>query len=166
MFSTDMLTNPVNIALALCMVYYIHKVRGSRQASAKAASEAAQLPRPTVLRHFTPHTLLPYNGVDSEKIYMGVNGKVYDVTRGAQFYGPDGPYGNFGTRDASRGLAKHSFDKDMLTDINKSMDDLRDLKSDELDALRDWESHFAVKYDHVGWLVNEYELNSTASEEL
>jgi membrane-associated progesterone receptor component len=53
---------------------------------------------------------------------------VFDVTRGGQFYGPgeyksfedgevlnfiDGPYGNFAGRDASRGMAKQSFDEGM-----------------------------------------------------
>ncbi|KAJ9102574.1 hypothetical protein QFC21_002975 [Naganishia friedmannii] len=36
---------------------------------------------------------------------------VFDVSAGRSFYGPDGPYGNFAGRDASRGMAKQSFDE-------------------------------------------------------
>ena len=32
------------------------------------------------------------------------------MTAGRSFYGPDGMYGNFAGRDASRGMAKQSFD--------------------------------------------------------
>lgn len=44
---------------------------------------------------------------------MGVRGRVYDVTLGANFYGPGSPYENFAGRDASRGLSKGSFDDGM-----------------------------------------------------
>lgn len=64
-----------------------------------------------------------------------------------------GPYGNFAGRDASRGLAKNSFDMEMLTDDDKPIDKLEDLNKDEWDSLREWEQHFANKYLLVGTLV-------------
>ncbi|KAH8556919.1 hypothetical protein BGW37DRAFT_416514, partial [Umbelopsis sp. PMI_123] len=51
-----------------------------------------------------------------------------------------------GRRDASRGLAKNSFDLEMLTDDDKPIDKLEDLNKDEWDSLREWEQHFANKY--------------------
>lgn len=50
-----------------------------------------------------------------------------------------GPYANFAGRDASRGLAKNSFDLDMLTDPNEPIDKLEDLNADEWESLREWE---------------------------
>ncbi|KAJ8028443.1 Membrane-associated progesterone receptor component 1 [Holothuria leucospilota] len=49
-----------------------------------------QLPR-MKRRDFTLQDLKKYNGVDDERILIAVNGQVFDVTRGKNFYGPDGP---------------------------------------------------------------------------
>jgi len=83
---------------------------------------------PTVLyKIYTPKTLEPFNGRDGGRILLAINGIVFDVTSGRNFYGPgefpplasrlldpqlsvDGMYGNFAGRDASRGMAKQSFD--------------------------------------------------------
>ncbi|KAK9703023.1 Dihydrodipicolinate synthase [Basidiobolus ranarum] len=82
-------------------------------------------PETTVFKSYTPRELSVFDGIASPKIFLGVKGKIYDVTAGKKFYGPgkcivnstalclyihvfvDGPYGNFAGRDASRGLAKH-----------------------------------------------------------
>lgn len=80
---------------------------------------------------------------------------MFDVTSGSSFYGPGGPYSNFAGRDASRGLAKNSFDEEMLTPIDKPIDTLEDLSSEERRSLADWKGHFEGKYLLVGKLVNE-----------
>ena len=84
---------------------------------------------------------------------MAVNGSVYDVTQGQSFYGPGrrlkwmkqdidkiigGPYANFAGHDASRGLAKNSFDKEMMVDPYGPIDKLEDLAADEWESLREW----------------------------
>jgi membrane-associated progesterone receptor component len=56
----------------------------------------------------------PKFDLDAGKIYIAIKGKVYDVTKGAQFYGVDGPYHVFAGRDASRALARLSFDEAVL----------------------------------------------------
>jgi len=114
-----------------------------------------QAMEPHVFTHYTPKTLAKFNGKDDKKILIGVKGNVYDVTPGATFYGPSGPYGNFAGRDASRGLSKGSFDEDMITPLDNPIDDLKDLLDDEKKALDDWEEHFANKYACVGKLVEE-----------
>ena len=78
--------------------------------------------------------------------YLGSKGKLTFVSN------TGGPYGNFAGRDASRGLAKGSFDLSMLTDPHGKIDSLEDLGRDEWDELRQWAGHFHSKYDHVGYV--------------
>jgi len=84
---------------------------------------------PAVLyKTYTPKTLAPFSGRDGGRILLAIDGIVFDVTAGRNFYGPgtppgrsvcvnlshvvlvDGMYGNFAGRDASRGMAKQSFE--------------------------------------------------------
>ena len=111
--------------------------------------------QPVVEQTFTPHTLAKFDGREDPKIYIGVRGNVYDVSAGSSFYGPGGPYENFSGRDASRGLAKNSFDPAMLTPLDEPIDLLEDLSKDEIEALDGWESLFKGKYVYVGKLRNE-----------
>lgn len=60
------------------------------------------------------------------------------------FYGPGGPYALFAGKDASRALAKMSFEEKDLTG------DISGLGPFELDALQDWEYKFMSKYVKVG----------------
>ncbi|KAJ3194924.1 hypothetical protein HK101_001534 [Irineochytrium annulatum] len=101
-------------------------------------------PKVIELRNYTPKELLEFDGKDGKRILMGVNGKVFG-----------GMYGNFAGHDASRGLAKDSFDIDMITPEGQPIDKLEDLAADEWEALRGWASFFAGKYPHVGYLVEE-----------
>ncbi|KAI9292247.1 cytochrome b5 [Neoconidiobolus thromboides FSU 785] len=111
-------------------------------------------PKAILFKDYTPTELCYYDGQNNKPIYMGVKNNIYDVTNGRNFYGPGGPYENFAGRDASRGLAKNSFDVEVLTDLKDPIDLLENLTKDEWDSLNDWESHFANKYTLVGKLVN------------
>lgn len=77
------------------------------------------------------------------------------------FYGPGGPYALFAGKDASRALAKMSFeDKDLTGDISG-------LGPFELEALQDWEYKFMEKYVKVGTIkvpVTEAESTAEPSE--
>lgn len=79
------------------------------------------------------------------------------------FYGPGGPYALFAGKDASRALAKMSFEaKDLTGDISG-------LGPFELEALQDWEYKFMSKYVKVGTVkrsvpVTEGESNAEPSE--
>ncbi|EHA49239.1 membrane-associated progesterone receptor component 1 [Pyricularia oryzae 70-15] len=140
---------PLNIILLAVVAYTLYAV--FRPAPPPPMPREAPA---TVFRTFTPPTLIHYNGQDGKPVYLAVRGRVFDVTAGRNFYGPGGPYENFAGRDASRGLAHHSFDQDMLTlDLNGPLDKLDDLGPDELAALRDWEERFESKYLVVGRLV-------------
>ncbi|WFD31692.1 Dihydrodipicolinate synthase [Malassezia sp. CBS 17886] len=117
-------------------------------------------PNSTEFLRYTPKTLALFDGTGpggDGKILLAINGKVFDVTSGRTFYGPDGPYGNFAGRDASRGMAKQSFDLAMLTPLDQRIDTLADLNDAERKNMNEWESHFTGKYGVVGELVNEGE---------
>lgn len=143
------LFTPTNVVLFSLAVYFIYlRLRPSAPASLP--------PRPpaTVYQKFTPETLKPHNGTDLPTVYLAVKGKVYDCTPGKTFYGPGGPYANFAGHDASRGLAKGSFDDEMIR-TEPGIDDLKDLDDSERRALDEWVTHFSGKYQLVGELVEE-----------
>ncbi|CAI9775014.1 unnamed protein product [Fraxinus pennsylvanica] len=100
---------------------------------------------PVQLGEITEEELKQYDGSDFEKpLLMAIKGQIYDVSRSRMFYGPGGPYALFAGKDASRALAKMSFDE---KDLNG---DLTGLGFFELDALQDWEYKFITKYVKVG----------------
>ncbi|PIA31440.1 hypothetical protein AQUCO_04900026v1 [Aquilegia coerulea] len=107
--------------------------------------EMEPLPPPVQLGEVTEEELKVYDGSDPKKpLLMAIKGQIYDVTQSRMFYGPGGPYALFAGKDASRALAKMSFeDKDLTGDISG-------LGPFELDALQDWEYKFMSKYVKVG----------------
>ena len=82
---------------------------------------------------------------------IAVNFKVHDVSSGRRFYGPEGPYGLFAGRDASRALAQGNLESSALP---TEWDDLEDLTEEERASLCEWEGTFS-KYPVVGKLVKE-----------
>ncbi|KAF9024729.1 cytochrome b5 [Hymenopellis radicata] len=156
------LGTPVNTALFLFILYSVQRIIFPPTPNLKSVptefksgySWMPQYHPPTVVfQSFTPKSLQPFNGRDSERILLAINGIVFDVTAGRSFYGPGGMYGNFAGRDASRGMAKQSFDVEMLTDIDKPLDKLEDLKQDEIENMKGWIDHFSNKYIICGKLV-------------
>lgn len=103
------------------------------------------LPPTVQLGEVTEEELKAYDGSDPKKpLLMAIKGQIYDVSQSRMFYGPGGPYALFAGKDASRALAKMSFeDKDLTGDIEG-------LGPFELDALQDWEYKFMGKYVKVG----------------
>ncbi|KAI9836477.1 MAG: hypothetical protein M1837_003383 [Sclerophora amabilis] len=143
------IATPINLVL-LALFFLLVYLRLRPSPTTTLPKPAA----PTVFRTFTPPTLLPFSGANNTPIYFAVNGRVFDVSAGRNFYGPGGPYANFAGRDASRGLAKGSFDEDMLTtDLEGPLDPLDNLEQDEWEALKGWEERFEEKYLVVGKLV-------------
>ncbi|KAK0722008.1 cytochrome b5-like heme/steroid binding domain-containing protein [Lasiosphaeria miniovina] len=149
--ATNSLFTPLNLMLLSLFLYTVYSFVKPQAPAALPKEEPA-----VVFKTFTPRTLLPFNGENNMPVYLAVRGRVFDVTRGRNFYGPGGPYANFAGRDASRGLACGSFDEEMLTkDLGGPLDTLADLGRDELEALQGWEERFSEKYLVVGKLVAE-----------
>ncbi|GAA5935130.1 cytochrome b5-like heme/steroid binding domain-containing protein [Sporobolomyces koalae] len=113
-------------------------------------------PQSTKWQTFTKRELAQYDGKTAgDRILFAIRRKVYDVTSGKSFYGPGGPYEIFAGRDASRGLAKQSFETDMLTPLDQPIDALEDLSKSEWENLVGWESHFQTKYFQCGDLLED-----------
>ncbi|CAH1439475.1 unnamed protein product, partial [Lactuca virosa] len=89
--------------------------------------------------------LKAYDGTDPRKpVLMAIKGQIYDVSSSRMFYGAGGTYGEWSGKDASRAIAKFSFEEE---DLNS---DLTGLGKVELEALEDWEIMFRSKYVKVG----------------
>lgn len=147
----EFFSNPINIGLLAVAGYLIYDILFK----VEEPFIPAEHPKVIVKKNFTPKELAKFNGVDGSKIYLAVSGNVYDVSSKPDFYGPGSMYQNFSGRDASRGMAKNSFDEEILTPIDQPLDLLNDLTKEEQESLNEWSSFFASKYDCIGILVNE-----------
>ncbi|GAC92541.1 potential sterol binding protein [Pseudozyma hubeiensis SY62] len=180
-FAESIYTNPLNLVLLLAIVYIViplirpalpessrwtPSIAEARSHLAAPSDRYTYLPpnHPDTVEwtKYTPRTLAVFDGTgatkqDGPRILLAINRKVFDVTKGKNFYGPGGPYGNFAGRDASRGMAKQSFDMEMLTPLDKPIDTLQDLTASEVKNMKEWEAHFTGKYGIVGELVDESE---------
>jgi len=156
------LGTPVNTALFLYILYSVQRLIFPSTSVPKTVPNEFKagyswMPKahpPTVLfKTYTPISLEPFDGKNGGRILLAINGVVFDVTAGRNFYGPNGMYGNFAGRDASRGMAKQSFDTEMLTPTDQPLDTLSDLKPDEIENMKGWIEHFSNKYIICGKLV-------------
>ncbi|CAL4917430.1 unnamed protein product [Urochloa decumbens] len=106
------------------------------------------VPEPVQVGEITEEELRQYDGSDPEKpLLMAIKGQIYDVSQSRMFYGPGGAYALFAGKDASRALAKMSFEQQ---DLNG---DISDLTPMELGSLNDWEYKFTSKYVKVGTIT-------------
>ena len=136
------------LAFALAVYYVISGLFASPSQTHSRRDfheEMKPLPPPVQLGEVTEEELKQYDGSDPNKpLLMAIKGQIYDVSQSRMFYGPGGPYALFAGKDASRALAKMSFeDKDLTGDTSG-------LGPFELDALQDWEYKFMSKYVKVG----------------
>lgn len=63
------------------------------------------------------------------------------------------PYANFAGHDASRGLAKNSFDEDMMVDPHGPIDKLEDLEADDWESLREWVREWKIEHKKSSKLI-------------
>ncbi|ODN84591.1 hypothetical protein L202_00507 [Cryptococcus amylolentus CBS 6039] len=171
------LNNPLNLLLIPPILYLAYRVfvpadlAEEEPVTEYTPDQYNWLPakHPDVLCHkkYTPQELSKYDGVKTQRILLAImrvgddgklnpNGErtVFDVTAGKTFYGPDGVYGNFAGRDASRGMAKQSYELDMLVPLEGPLDMLADLTPAEVENMRGWHQHFEGKYIVCGELVD------------
>ena len=108
-----------------------------------------RLTTPPARRPMTVEEIVPFNGAGevpegrvNPPIYLAVNNKVFDVSFGGisggfEMYKPGATYNLFAGKDASRALAKMSFDAEHVDSR-----DLSGLSDDERKVMVDWETRF------------------------
>lgn len=106
-------------------------------------------------RTFTLRELRQYDGVHDRRIYIAVNGKVFDATNTKDVQFLDGPFNSLAGRDASRALATFSLNE-QLNNLSE-MDDLSDLNPLQMDSLFHWEMQYSERYPCVGRLVRSHQ---------
>eukprot|EP00026_Physarum_polycephalum_P020916 Phypoly_transcript_23813.p1 GENE.Phypoly_transcript_23813~~Phypoly_transcript_23813.p1 ORF type:complete len:175 (+),score=35.57 Phypoly_transcript_23813:19-543(+) len=105
----------------------------------------------------TRSELAKHDGSDPDlPIYMGVNGKVYDVTAGRRHYGKQGSYNFFAGRDATRSFLTGCFDpNDPKCTVDSHL--LKDPTEKQLEELQTWEDFYKnhKEYFYVGYIVDD-----------
>lgn len=91
----------------------------------------------------TKSDLKLYNGVDRPLLYLSILGKVFDVTKGVQHYGPGAPYNSFIGKDASRSFVTGQFD-------DPNSESVADLSLSDLRSLNHWIRFYNKEYKRVG----------------
>lgn len=104
-------------------------------------------------RIFTAADLALYDGIRDERIYIGFQGRVYDMSARHDLYGQGAGYAVIAGRDGTRSLGKMS-----LKAEDAGRCDVADLMASELaelheKALRDWAKRFEETYVQVGTLA-------------
>lgn len=86
-FIGEIIKSPVNLALVGVIAILVYKIVKSRTRTEEPVQEVKKLPK--LRRDFAVEELTKYDGKGPDgRILVAVNGSVYDVTRGAKFYGP------------------------------------------------------------------------------
>ncbi|KAJ1643435.1 Dihydrodipicolinate synthase [Coemansia erecta] len=109
------------------------------------------------LQAYTLKELSNYDGNHgtSPALLLGLNGKVYDVSSGANFYGPGKAYNVLAGRDSTRALAKASLKAEDIPGPDDDPVDAMGLSESELETLKGWEQRLAAKYAVCGRLVSQ-----------
>lgn len=101
--------NPLNIALLVIFLYLLTPVvqailpADPNKAVPTSHLEAyswmpAKHADAILWKEYTPRSLRPFDGTNpdhSMPLLFAITGKVYDVSSGRSFYGPEGPYGEY-----------------------------------------------------------------------
>lgn len=115
------------------------------------------------LRDFTVDQLREFDGTKSKPIYIALQTEVYDVTSAGDFYGEGSHYNIFAGRDATRAMAKLSFDEEDLA--NPSIKDLGPFHKDQLEQ---WVQKFKYHkcYPIIGRVSSPPKAKDFTREEL
>uniref|UniRef100_A0A7S1Y1A2 Cytochrome b5 heme-binding domain-containing protein n=1 Tax=Grammatophora oceanica TaxID=210454 RepID=A0A7S1Y1A2_9STRA len=140
----------------LTIVLVGHSWANHVPAGKKKLEEEEEEEEPDPPRNFTKGQLAEFDGKpdpntdEPKKVYLSLNGTVFDVSDGRNFYGPGGPYEMFAGHECGIALAKMSFDTQYLDDM-----DVSKLNHGEKFELENWIEKFTYyrNYPVMGKLV-------------
>ncbi|CAL1539005.1 unnamed protein product [Lymnaea stagnalis] len=135
------------VAIIVCICAYLYNPKFARDLVKKVFTIShyhEEAPNTNQYKIFTKDELATFKGENNGKVYLGIVGHVFDVTKGRKHYGPGGGYEFFAGVDASKAYVTGNFDKEGLTD------DISDLKPSEILALQNWKSFYEKDYKLVG----------------
>ncbi|RZF33152.1 hypothetical protein LSTR_LSTR004838 [Laodelphax striatellus] len=155
----EIIGSPLNLLLVGVITILVYTIFKRRQQHYLEPVKEPELPK--LKKDFTNEELKKYDGTGPDgRILIAVDGKVFDVTRGKNFYGPGGAYSAFAGKDASRGLATFSVSVE-----KEGYDDLSDLDPRQMEEVREWAIQFHEKYIYVGKLLKPGEAATNYSDE-
>lgn len=141
---TDNVLGYIVIMLCVMVAYTYINSSKSTTPTTQSKEEEEEEEDPDPPRNFTIKQLKHFDGKECERtgetkeVYLSLNGIVFDVSNGRNFYGPDGPYELFAGRECGAALAKMSFDTTFLDDIQAC----EALNFSEKSELEGWISKF------------------------
>ena len=131
------------------LCYLISRIFEATEKPTPATKDVEEEKEPP--RDFTISQLRDFDGSKDQPIYVGLKGEVFDVSSAADFYGPGQSYSCFAGREASRAMARLSFEEDDLSSTK-----LEDLGPFERNTLEDWYQKFKYykSYPVVGRITS------------
>jgi len=122
-----------------------------RQEEARVKSDSTSKRDQSGQRVFTKTELTQYNGAaGSPGLFLALLGVVYDVSKGAQYYGEGGGYSFFAGRDASRAFVTGNFEEPGL------VEDVAGLSGSDYLGLEEWQGFYEKDYTRVGVLEGHF----------
>lgn len=119
---------------------------------------------PESARIVTEKELSSKDGENDSEIWLSMLGKVYDVTKGIEFYGKGAGYGGLAAKDASVGFVTGVFTIEESKKIPSEV-----LEDTQYTGLHDWTTFYEdeEKYSFVGYLQGIfYDENGKPTDEL
>jgi len=100
---------------------------------------------------FTAAELSEYDGAsDPNKLALAIMGEVFDVSKGAKYYGPGKGYHFFCGKDGTRAFVTGEFNKEGL------IPDVNGLTGEQMLGIEDWLKFYRKDYQIMGKVIGHY----------